>query len=193
MVGRRRTRIPRLLLFVWSAILVCGVASAVTGVVKKADGDPANGAQVCFRQHGVDQICATTDEAGWFQLPDNEKIPIRILADGHYAETRPAVGHQEIVLRASPTLVVRLVDGATGDPIDGGELQVVYSAEKKVGPFPVNAAGVVIQRVLKPGEVRLIGTSEGYRSNESAGVKLENGKKTKVDLELEKLSAKPGS
>jgi len=183
-------RPPRLLFAVFAVCVACGITHAVTGIVNDADGAPVNEARVCYFQYGVEQICALTDEDGAFELPDNDAMPIRITADGHHVETRPAVGHHEVVLRESATLVVRLVDAGTGDPIEKGELRVVYSAEKQVGPFPTNAAGVMIQRVLKPGEVRLVGKSEGYRDGELPAVTLANGKKTEVDIELVKLPAK---
>ena len=169
-------------------LLVCGapVALAVTGTVNDADGQPLEQARVCYFQTetNIEQGCTNPTSTGIFELPDSRYMKIRVSAEGYYPETVPALGHQKVVLKRSPTLTVRLVDDSNGDPIATGEVFVIYSSATMKGPFPTNPAGVKISRVLEPGEVRVIGKADGYEESKPHAVTLEPGEKSEVTLRL---------
>ena len=88
------------------------------------------------------------------------------------------------MLKLSPTLTVRLVDDSNGEPIATGEVFVIYSSATMKGPFPTNPAGVNISRVLKPGDVRLIGKADGYDESKPHALTLEPGVESEVSLRL---------
>ena len=80
---------------------------------------------------------------------------------------------------------MRLVD-ADGEPIDEGEVWIIYPTATRKGPFPVNRAGVRISRLLEPGEVRVIGQAEGYEDSVPVAVELEPGKESEATVTLQK-------
>jgi hypothetical protein len=168
------------------ALMAPAPARAVSGVVTDTEGKPVVEARVCHFQPetGLEQLCVATDEQGRFEIIDTEYMSVRVSLPGYFPETVEAQGHHEIVLEQSPTLTVRLVEASTRQPIDSGEVFVVYPSASKKGPFPTNQAGVRIARVLQPGEVRLIGRAEGYEDSEPLLVKLERAKHSEATLEL---------
>jgi hypothetical protein len=169
-------------------LLVCGAPAvlAVTGTVTDADGQPLEQARVCYFQAetNVEQGCTNPSDTGIFQLPDSRHMLIRVSAEGYFPETVPALGHQTVVLKLSPTLTVRLVDDSNGEPIATGEVFVIYSSATMKGPFPTNPAGVKISRVLKSGDVRLIGKADGYDESKPHALTLEPGVESEVSLRL---------
>jgi len=179
-------RIPALLLLVaFSSPLL-----AVKGTVTDSDGRPLEKARVCYFQSGtnVSMGCTNPQKDGFFEMPDSKAMTLRVSLAGYYPETVPAQGQHLIVLKRSPTLTVRLIDAASGEPIDSGEVFVVYPSAAKKGPFPTNRAGVKIARILDPGEVRLIGRAEGYEESEPKPVTLVVGQEIEADLELRPIS-----
>ncbi len=174
-------------------LLVCGApALGVSGTVTDTDGRPLEQARVCYFQTetNVEQGCANPTKTGTFLLPDSRHMMIRASAEGYFPETVPALGHQTIVLQRSPTLTVHLLDDSNGEPIDSGEVFVIYSSATMKGPFPANQSGVKISRVLQPGDVRVIGKADGYFESKSQAVTLEPGEQSEVSL---RLRPKPGS
>ncbi len=168
-------------------LFVCGAAAlAVTGTVTDTDARPLEQARVCYfqTQTNVEQGCANPTETGTFKLPDSRHMMIRASAEGYFPETVPALGHQTIVLKRSPTLTVRLLDDSNDEPIDSGEVFVIYSSATMKGPFPTNRSGVKISRVLQPGDVRLIGKADGYFESKPQAVTLEPGEESEVSLRL---------
>ena len=163
-----------------------GGALAVTGTVTDADGQPLEQSQVCYFQTltNVEQGCTNPSKTGTFFLPDSTHMMIRASAVGYYPETVAALGHHAIVLKPSPTLTVRLLDDSNGEPIEVGEVFVIYPSATMKGPFPTNRSGVKISRVLQPGEVRLIGKADGYEESKPQAVTLEPGEEREVSLRL---------
>ena len=88
------------------------------------------------------------------------------------------------MLKRSPTLTVRLLDDSNGEPIERGEVFVIYSSATMKGPFPTNRAGVKISRVLQSGDVRVIGKAQGYEESQPQALTLEPGKESEVALRL---------
>ncbi len=175
------------LLGVALTLLVGGApALAVSGTVTDTDGRPLEQARVCYFQTetNVEQGCANPTKTGTFLLPDSRHMMIRASAEGYFPETVPALGHQTIVLKRSPTLTVRLLDDSNGEPIEVGEVFVIYPSATMKGPFPTNRSGVKISRVLQPGDVRLIGKADGYEESKPQAVTLEPGEESEVSLRL---------
>jgi hypothetical protein len=184
----RRRRIASGLLAAVTAFVavVASPALAVTGTVTDVAGEPIEDARVCHLQleTGREIYCVGTDEEGGFEVVDSGVNDLRISAEGYFPESVPATGHHVIVLELSPTLLVRLVDATTREPIAKGEVFVIYPSAKKKGPFPANRAGVRITRVLRPGEVRLLALADGYEPGGPLSVTLEAGKESEATLEL---------
>ena len=175
------------LLCIVSTLLVCGGAAlAVSGTVTDTDGRPLEQARVCYFQleTNVEQGCTDPNKTGSFSLPDSKHMMIRASATGYFPETVSALGLHTIVLKRSPTLTVRLLDDSSGEPIESGEVYVIYSSAAMKGPFPTNRNGVKIGRVLQPGDVRVIGKAEGYAESKPQAVILEPGKEIEVSLRL---------
>ena len=180
----RLTSLQKLLCVVLS-LAVCGASAlAVTGTVTDTDGRPLEQARVCYFQTetNIEQGCANPSKTGTFLLPDSRHMMLRASAEGYYPETVPALGHQAIVLKRSPTLTVRLLDDSNGEPIERGEVFVIYSSATMKGPFPTNRAGVKISRLLQPGDVRVIGKADGYEESKPQSVTLEPGEQSEVSL-----------
>jgi len=116
---------------------------------------------------------------------------IRIVADHHLIEEVRASGHHTVLMRPCPTLNARLVDAATGEPLETGEVHVVYPTSNKKGPFPVNRSGVQIQRVLEAGEVQLLGNATGYEDAEPLPITLVAGKAVDAVIELRATADSP--
>jgi len=173
-----------------AASIAVAPALAVTGKVTDTRGRPIAEAKVCHFQEeiNIEPVCGVTNAAGEFDLPDSTHLSLRIHAEGYFPRTIAARGHHEIVLEASPTLLVRLVDAASGAPLERGEVFVVYPSAKRKGPFPTNRNGVRIARVLQPGEVRLIAQAEGYDKSDAVAVKLERGKESQVEIRLSRAA-----
>ena len=130
-------------------------------------------------------MCVGTREDGFFELPDSKRdIVIRIAAPGYFAETVPATGHASVTLRKAPTLIVKLVDRETSEPIESGDVFVIYPSAKKKGPFPVNAAGVKISRILEQGQIRILARADGYMFDGEEEITLEPGEERVVIVKL---------
>jgi len=183
----------RIVLWTLLAGLSVSPALAVKGLVANDEGQPLVGARVCHyqAQTAVEQYCMETDAEGKFALMDSTLTVIRIVADHHLIEQVRASGYHTVTMRPSPTLNVRLVDADTGEPLETGEVDVVYPTARKKGPFPVNRSGVQIQRVLEAGEVRLLGSASGYEDGEPLPITLVAGKQVDAVLELRAKTDSP--
>jgi hypothetical protein len=172
-------------------------ALAVTGQLVDADGRPIADASVCRAELSFEQHCVSPDREGRFELPDRSGSDLRIVAKDHLAKVVEGVGDLgRIVLERAPVLSVRLVDASTGEAIAKGEVVVVVARDgenDERGPFPANAAGVKIQRLLPAGAVRVLGRAVGYRESEPQAVELVAGKESSIVLRLEPVPAPAGA
>jgi hypothetical protein len=160
-------------------------AIAITGKVVDPEGSPVSGANACLIVDGAAGLCATTDERGLFDLIDSEVPRLRVSADGFVTRYVPAVTHEQpIALNRAASLRVRLVDAVTGEPLDQGQVLLDYSSGRRLGPFPVNRAGVLI-RQLRPDEVMVTARAAGYSPPAAVTKKLTGGQESAVTLELE--------
>ncbi len=183
---------PRILISTVAAMVaIAGApALAVSGSVTDTSGKPIAEARVCHYQveTNIEPLCVETDTEGRFEVIDSRSLKLRVSAPGYFPQTVEALGHHEVVLERSPSLRVRLVDATTKEPIDQGEVFVIYPSARRKGPFPANRNGVLITRVLDPGQIRVIGRAEGYADSEAVPVKLERGQESEATLELEPRS-----
>jgi hypothetical protein len=161
-------------------------ALAVEGFVVDADGKPIEDARVCYVVGNAELFCSETNDKGRFELPGSLQDGIRVVADDYLPRTiLVAEATTPVVLERSPTLLVKLVDASNGKPISEGQVSVVYSSGQFHGPFPVNASGVRIRRVLRPGEARMLVVAAGYRQPQPQPIDLVPGKETEVSIELQ--------
>ena len=173
----------------WSGRLAClmlaGSAWAVTGTVIDDRAQPVVGAAVCYIHGDAEQLCAETDGEGFFKLPDSRVDRLRVRMAGFIPQQLPAVTPQRpIELKPAATLMLRLV-GAGGTALPKGEAWLIDPTGKRIGPFPVNRAGLVIG-TLAPGKYRINATAEGYRMDKATAVELIAREKRQVDLVLQR-------
>ncbi len=162
-----------------------GASPGLGGKLVNTDGGPVVGATACWVVGEEIGECGTSDDTGRFMLPLPLHPRIRIMAEGYHPALVTATSlDAAVVMYRAPVLWVRLIDADTGEAISEGELRVAYSSGRQFGPFPVNAAGVKIQRLLPPGEVLLRVLAPGYRFTDPESVELKSGFETKVDIKL---------
>ena len=157
---------------------------AASGQVVDPTGKSIEGARACLMVAGREGLCTETDEVGYYLLPDNRALKLRISADGFLPLTLAAVDQSRaIVLDRAASLRLRLLDSASGETIPDGKFTVAYKTGRQVGPLPTNAAGLLI-RTLHPGEVVVRAEAEGYEKSQGQTVSLEPGKQHKLVLRL---------
>jgi len=167
------------------ALGLAGSAAALEGKVVDSSGEPVVGARVCYAVERAELLCSSTDDDGAFELPDSKMDTLRVIADDFMPlQLASASVVAPIVIQRTPTLTVRLIDAENGEPISDGTVSIVYSTGRVRGPFPVNAAGVRVRRLLTPGEARILAEAEGYRQSGATHVELESGETTEVTIEL---------
>lgn len=174
--------------------LAAGLLSALVpvmapcGSVIDRDGRPIQDARVCYIKAGVDQACARTDENGTYDLPASDSSMLRVAAEDYMPKVLAAADQAApIVLEKTPVLFVQLVDAQSGEPLGQGSVQVIYPSGESRGPFPANAAGVRVQRVLQPGQVRLHVEADGFTQEHLEAAVLKAGQETKVVVKLTRL------
>ena len=186
-MARSATAHPLILLLVaCSLVLAAGApAAGSSGTVKDSEGRPVKFARVCHVQDGAEQLCVLTDERGEYELLDSDR-DLRVVADDFLPRFVPGQGWHEVELLEYPVLFVRLLDATSDEPIDAGDVLVVYGSAAKEGPFPTNRAGVRVRNLLRPGRVKLLGSSEGYEDSAALDATLKPGEETKAVLRLTK-------
>ncbi len=179
---RRIATIPALLL----AAALAPAALALEGYIQDTDAQPLEGARVCYvLPGGAAGLCAVSDARGYYSLPDSDVPRVRVVAQGHLVLERSATPHDKpLRLERAASLLVRLRDAATGEPIEEGRVRFVTSTGKRRGPFPANAAGVRVS-TLPPGRVKVSASAEGYGERKGQPVDLVAGEEAVLELELQ--------
>jgi hypothetical protein len=109
---------------------------------------------------------------------------VRITAPGFLPKQVSAVVQEAPVpLDRAATLLVRLLDRATGVAIQG-KVFVIDSTGRTRGPLPANLAGVRLSS-LEPGEIVLQATSPGHADARSETIRLQGGDDREIVLKLE--------
>ena len=157
-------------------------ARAVSGRVQDEHGNPIVGAQACLMLSKSPTLCVVTDTTGSFRLADTRMLTVRITADGYMPAMVAAVDQEApVVLQRAASLFVRVVDGASGEALGGGEIVVTDSSGRKRGTFPFSKAGVRV-REIAPGEVSIRCVLAGYSAEASWPASLVAGSESAVTL-----------
>ena len=155
------------------------------GRVVDSDGRPVAGAQVCVVVGGNPTMCDETAADGSYALPGRDQPAVRIVATGFLPRTIAAVAQASpVVLERAAALRLRGVDRATGKGT-AGEADLVYSTGRKLGPFPLNEAGLAIP-TLPPGDARVVVRAAGYREATSEVVRLASGRSAEIVVQLDR-------
>ena len=165
------------------ALLAAAGTVASNGTAIDPQGDPIEGVRVCYVAGEVEQLCVETDARGRWQLPASRIDTVRLSADGFVARKISSLPQGEpTILQRAAILVIRLLD-ANGKPIAEGEADLVRPNGKKVGPFPLKAAGTRI-RSLDPGPIVVVGRSDGFKETASPQTELISGDETVIEIRL---------
>jgi hypothetical protein len=174
------------------ALLVAGFAAApalaaASGHVVDPDGNPVVGGRACVmmgQEKAVEGLCVGTDESGFYRLPASGDATVRIVAEG-FLPMRVAGVEQEtpIVLKRAASIMVHVLDAATGSPIEKAEVRLVLATGEQMGPFPSNRGGVRIAK-LPPGDLIAKAKAEGYQEKDGNPVTLVAGRQSEVELRL---------
>jgi hypothetical protein len=168
-----------------AALALVRPALAASGHVVDPDGKPVSGARACLLVAGAEGLCAVTDEAGFYGLPDSSVPWVRITAKGFLVRQVSAVDQEApIALARAAAILVRLVDRATGAAIPKGKIFVIDSSGRKRGPLPANAAGVHVSS-LEPGEFVVQAQAPGHADTRSDTVRLQGGEDREIVLKLD--------
>jgi hypothetical protein len=182
-IQQRRFR-PSVCVLSCVATLAVGPVLAASGRVVDPTGKPIEGARACLLVAGAEGLCSITDTSGYYDLPDTEVPWLRIVAKGFLPKRLSAVDQEvPVTLDRAASLRVRLLDRATGAPIQKGQVFVIYSSGRKKGPFPTNAAGVRVS-TLEPGEVVVQGMAADHADDRSDTVRLQGGTESELVLRL---------
>lgn len=167
------------------ALLPALPAHAASGHVVDSEGKPVSGARACLLIAGADGLCSITDPTGYYGLPETSAPLVRITATGFLAKQVSAVDQEApVALDRAASILVRLVDRASGAAIPKGQVFLIDSSGKKRGPVPTNAAGVHVSS-LDPGEVVVQGTAPGHADARSETIRLRAGEESEVVLKLD--------
>ncbi len=165
-------------------------AAAITGQVVDERGRPLEGAKACLLVAEVEGLCAQTDEAGAFVLPESRVPKMRIRMDGYVPVTLPAVTQtRAIVLERAAVLRVVLREKGSGRALAGGQVYVSYTTGRQLGPFPANENGVRV-RSLPRGEAVVRAEAAGY-APATCVLKLVAGEEGVCTVHLERHAGDP--
>ena len=168
--------------------LACGTAWASSGAVINPQGDPLEGVTVCYLVAGVEEMCVTSDMRGMWALPKSRIDTIRLRLQGYLPKSIVGGDHAEpIILDLAATLLVKLEDAA-GDPVAEGEVEVIYSSGRRIGPIPISRAAGTRIRSLQPGPVVIVVRSAGYAEGRASESELRAGKETVAIVQLKAAS-----
>jgi hypothetical protein len=169
------------------AIALPAMAQA-TGQVVGADGKPIAGVDVCTLRNDERTACVKTDEKGFYRM-EHPAVPVVYLQIKGYASKSVSAAPQNepIVLDRVASLLVRVVDAATGEPIAEGTVSVNLTTGRKIGsPVPFNRAGVRMS-TLAPGQTLVRADAYGYESGGPIVVELVGGQEKELTVRLKKL------
>ena len=165
--------------------LATTTAWASSGVVINQKGEPLAGVRVCYSLSGSDGLCASSNKKGEWELPRSGVDRIQLTLEG-YLPKKISSGDQSapVMLELAATLLVKLVD-PSGDPIEEGEIELVYSSGRRIGPIPISRAAGTRIRSLKPGPVVVVGRSKGFGEGRAAESELRGGEEIVAIVPLE--------
>jgi hypothetical protein len=169
-------------------ILAAGPVWASTGVVINPQGEPLEGVAVCYSIAGPEGLCVSTDANGKWALPESSLDALTLKLEGYLTKSIVGGEHSEpVILEPAATLLVKLED-ASGKPVEEGEIEVIYSSGKRIGPLPISRAAGTRIRSLQPGPVVIVGRSPGYADGRAAESELHAGEETVAVVKLKPAS-----
>jgi hypothetical protein len=170
--------------------LVPTASHALSGTLVDEKGKPVQGARVCYASADVELLCSQSDEAGYWNLPDSRLDRIRVVLRGYLPQDLPAIDRdQPITLQLAATLRVRVLDAATGEPLDRATGEVVYPSGRKL-EFVTNRAGAILN-TLDPGRATIKSLADGYLPGDPQRVRLVGGEETKIEIRLQAAPPEP--
>jgi hypothetical protein len=177
----------RRLAAITSMFLALPAMAEATGRVVAADGAPVVGAEVCTYKGGEKIDCVTTDDTGRYRMAKPTLANVLIQAKGYVTQTVPAEPQREpVVMAKTATLLVKVVDAITGEPISKGSVSLSLPSGRKVGSaVPFNRAGVRLS-TLTPGETMVRAEAEGYEPGGPLVVDLVSGQEKTLVVPMRK-------
>jgi hypothetical protein len=163
-----------------------------SGRIVAEDGTPVSRAEVCELTQGAAERCVRADERGFYSIARTTHPQLLVRAKGFIATMIDAAPLNEPVkLARAATLMVTIVDAATGKPLPEGRVMLDASSGQRIGNFvPFNQAGVRIS-TLPPGMVFVRAESKGYKPGGPTAVELVGGADRSVTIPMKKPGGKP--
>lgn len=172
---------------VFICFLVLSSASfAHDGYVLNEAGGPIYDATVCYIVPGTeaDGICANTNEKGFYSLPGDSPLRLRVWADGYLEKTVPSAERKlPVVLELGANVWIKTIDANSGEPIADASVYLVLPNGRKRGRAYTNEAGVKIGP-LPAGEVIVEAMAMGYSKGKSEPRRLLAGQETIIEVKL---------
>jgi phage tail sheath protein FI len=161
--------------------------AAATGQVVAPDGAPVAGAQVCEFVEGTPERCVTADAHGVYRMEDPQRRTLLVRTSGFVPKTIDATPlNTPVVLQRAASLMVTVVDAATGAPLASGRVMINTPAGQRLGDFvPFNKAGVRIS-TLSPGTVFVRAEAQGYDPGGPLVVDLVGGAERSLKVSMTK-------
>ena len=171
-------------------LLLAGPAFAqATGTIVGSDGKPIAGVSACIYKDGEQLNCTKTDSEGHYRLEHPGYPNLLLEMKGYKTTTVPASPLTEpIVLVQAASLLVKVVDAASGEPIPAGAVSLNLPSGRKLGaPVPFNKAGVKLG-TLSPGETMVAAEAIGYEPSGPLVVTLVGGEIQELTIRLKKAA-----
>jgi hypothetical protein len=173
-----------------AALLLAGPAFAqATGTIVGSDGKPIPGVSACIYKDGKQLKCTETDSEGHYRLEHPGYPNLLLEMKGYKTTSVPASPLSEpTVLVQTASLLVKVVDAASGDPIPTGMVSLNLPSGRKLGsPVPFNKAGVKLG-TLSPGDTMVVAEAIGYEPSGPVVVTLVGGESKELIIRLTKAA-----
>ena len=160
------------------------------GVLQDEQGRAIADARACLvAKHGLEVYCATSGENGRFVLPEAPAPTLRIQARGFQKLEIPAAATDKpYVMKRAATLLLHVVDAATGEPLEKAEAWLRRVDGTRRGPAPVNRHGLRLG-TLDPGFVQIEVAAAGYVQERPGEAMLVGGKTIETTIRLQPAGA----
>ena len=168
--------------------LLAGPAlGAATGRIVGPDGAPVSGAEVCEFVEGVPERCVTADSKGVYRMENPLRARLLVRASGFVPQAIEASPFgAPVQMQRAASLLVRVVDADTRDPVSQGRVMIDSPSGKRIGDYvPFNRMGVRIS-TLGPGDVFVRVEANGYAPSGPVPVELVSGVERAVTVPLKK-------
>ena len=173
-----------------AALLLTGPAFAqATGTIVGSDGKPIAGVSACIYKDGAQLKCTESDSEGHYRLEHPGYPNLLLEMKGYKTTSVPASPLSEpVVLVQSASLLVKVVDATSGEPIPSGAVSLNLPSGRKLGaPVPFNKSGVKLG-TLSPGDTMVAAEAIGYEPSGPHVVKLVGGESQELIIRLKKAA-----